>query len=74
MPTGLGAAAHIFVADKGDHHEIADGLPQWSVGLAMAGKLAAGEMIAGCEETSSGPRRLGMRYESGGHDQDCADE
>lgn len=29
MPTGLTAAAHIFVADKGDYYEIADGLPQW---------------------------------------------
>jgi hypothetical protein len=28
-PTGLAAAAHIFVADKGDYYEIADGLPQW---------------------------------------------
>jgi hypothetical protein len=29
MPTGLRAAAHIFVADKGDYYEIVDGLPQW---------------------------------------------
>lgn len=28
-PTGLAAAKHIFVADKGDYYEIGDGLPQW---------------------------------------------
>lgn len=28
-PTGLRMAAHIFVADKGDYYEIADGLPQY---------------------------------------------
>ena len=27
-PTGLRLAGHIFVADKGDYYEIADGLPQ----------------------------------------------
>ena len=27
-PTGLGLARHIFVAEKGDYYEIADGLPQ----------------------------------------------
>ena len=27
-PTGLKLARHIFVADKGDYYEIADGLPQ----------------------------------------------
>ncbi len=27
-PTGLSLAKHIFVADKGDYYEIADGLPQ----------------------------------------------
>jgi hypothetical protein len=27
-PTGLEAAEHIFVADKGDYYEITDGLPQ----------------------------------------------
>lgn len=27
-PSGLRAEAHIFVADKGDYYEIADGLPQ----------------------------------------------
>ena len=29
-PTGLTAAAHIFVADKGDYYEINDDLPQWA--------------------------------------------
>jgi hypothetical protein len=28
-PTGLRASEHIFVAEKGDYYEIADGLPQW---------------------------------------------
>ncbi len=28
-PTGLKTAGHIFVADKGDYYEIADGLPRW---------------------------------------------
>lgn len=28
-PTCLQAAEHIFVAEKGDYYEIADGLPQW---------------------------------------------
>lgn len=28
MPTGLSLGKHIFVADKGDYYEIADGLPQ----------------------------------------------
>ncbi len=27
-PTGLHLAGHIFVADKGDYYDIADGLPQ----------------------------------------------
>ncbi len=27
-PTGLTLAGHIFVADKGDYYQIADGLPQ----------------------------------------------
>jgi len=27
-PTGLGLEEHIYVADKGDYYEIADGLPQ----------------------------------------------
>jgi hypothetical protein len=27
-PTGLTLAEHIFVADKGDYYDIADGLPQ----------------------------------------------
>ncbi len=27
-PTGLRLARHIFVADKGDYYDIADGLPQ----------------------------------------------
>jgi hypothetical protein len=27
-PTGLKAAEHIFVAEKGDYYEITDGLPQ----------------------------------------------
>ena len=26
-PTGLKLVAHIFVADKGDHYDITDGLP-----------------------------------------------
>lgn len=30
QPSGLVAEAHIFVADKGDYYEIADGLPQHS--------------------------------------------
>ena len=28
LPTGTALAMHIFVADKGDYYEIADGLPQ----------------------------------------------
>ncbi|MEM1073791.1 MAG: GFA family protein [Pseudomonadota bacterium] len=28
-PTGLTLEKHIFVADKGDYYEIADGVPQW---------------------------------------------
>lgn len=28
-PTGLKTAGHIFVADKSDYYEIADGLPRW---------------------------------------------
>jgi len=28
LPSGLTAAEHIFVADKGDYYEILDGLPQ----------------------------------------------
>lgn len=28
-PTGLHQAGHIYVADKGDYYDIADGLPQW---------------------------------------------
>lgn len=31
-PTGLQAAAHIFVRDKGDCYEITDGLPQHETG------------------------------------------
>ena len=27
-PTGLRLGKHIFVADKGDYYDIADGLPQ----------------------------------------------
>jgi hypothetical protein len=30
MPTGLKMTDHIFVADKGDYYEIADGLPQYA--------------------------------------------
>ena len=30
MPTGLRLGKHIFVADKGDYYEIADGLPQFA--------------------------------------------
>jgi len=29
-PTGLRMASHIFVEDKGDYYEIADGLPQFT--------------------------------------------
>ena len=29
-PTGTKLALHIFVADKGDYYEIADGLPQYA--------------------------------------------
>lgn len=29
-PSGLTGEAHIFVADKGDYYEIADGLPQYA--------------------------------------------
>ena len=29
-PTGLTMTDHIFVADKGDYYEIADGLPQYA--------------------------------------------
>jgi hypothetical protein len=29
-PSGLRAAAHIYVADKGDYYEIDDGLPQFA--------------------------------------------
>lgn len=28
-PSGLGGQSHIFVADKGDYYQIADGLPQF---------------------------------------------
>lgn len=28
QPTGLKMTSHVFVADKGDYYEIADGLPQ----------------------------------------------
>ena len=28
-PTGLRLTRHIFVADKGDYYDIADGVPQW---------------------------------------------
>ena len=28
-PTGLTLQRHIFVEDKGDYYDIADGLPQW---------------------------------------------
>lgn len=28
MPTGLKLLGHIFVVDKGDYYDIADGLPQ----------------------------------------------
>lgn len=31
-PTGLKLVAHIFVADKGDYYEIADGVPQHEAG------------------------------------------
>lgn len=31
-PTGLRLAGHIFVADKGDYYDIADGLPQEAQG------------------------------------------
>jgi hypothetical protein len=34
MPTGLQAAEHIFVGDKGDYYEITDGLPQRAGGAA----------------------------------------
>jgi hypothetical protein len=33
-PTGLKAAEHIFVGDKGDYYEITDGLPQRTGGSA----------------------------------------
>ena len=39
-PTGLKGGMHIFVADKGDYYDIADGLPrfeQWGGGLEGAG-------------------------------------
>lgn len=39
-PTGLKGAMHIFVADKGDYYDIADGLPQFpasSPKLVVAG-------------------------------------
>ena len=39
LPTGLIAAEHIFVADKGDYYQITDGLPHFarsSPGLAVA--------------------------------------
>lgn len=29
QPTGLRMQGHIFVADKGEYYDIADGLPQW---------------------------------------------
>ncbi len=29
QPKGLQLQGHIFVADKGDYYDIADGLPQW---------------------------------------------
>lgn len=29
QPRGLRMQGHIFVADKGDYYDIADGLPQW---------------------------------------------
>ncbi len=29
LPTGLKMADHIYVADKGDYYDIADGLPQY---------------------------------------------
>jgi hypothetical protein len=32
LPTGLALEGHIFVADKGDYYEIADGLPQYPAG------------------------------------------
>ena len=28
-PTGLRLERHIFVADKGDYYDVADGLPRW---------------------------------------------
>jgi hypothetical protein len=31
-PTGTTIDRHIFVADKGDYYEIADGLPQYRQG------------------------------------------
>jgi hypothetical protein len=39
-PSGLVAESHIFVADKGDYYEIADGLPQFersTASLRVAG-------------------------------------
>lgn len=39
-PTGLRLEGHIFVADKGDYYDIADGLPQWP---QEAGDDAGGE-------------------------------
>lgn len=32
LPSGLTAESHIFVADKGDFYDIADGLPQYQRG------------------------------------------
>ena len=34
-PTGLKLAGHIYVANKGDYYEIADGLPQVAVGSSV---------------------------------------
>jgi hypothetical protein len=31
QPTGLDAAMHIYVAEKGDYYDIADGLPQFDI-------------------------------------------
>lgn len=38
MPTGLRQQHHIFVADKGDSYDIADGLPQWPDGNVPTAK------------------------------------
>ena len=40
-PTGLALARHIFVAEKGDYYDIADGLPQKPRGRTARGGSAA---------------------------------